>query len=110
MSVASNQSGSQTATISTEHTLGSAITAAGVYVLVVDTNAMVNGDALELRIYTICKASGTERLAYSSPTFVNVQADLIKYSVPVPIDVSFKATLKQTAGTGRAFPWNILSM
>ena len=25
-------------------------------------------------------------------------------------DVSIKATLKQTAGTGRAFPWKLLSL
>lgn len=109
MTVSSNQSGSQTATIATEHTLGSAITAPGVYVLVVDTNAMANGDVLELRIYTKYASGGTERLAYVA-TYAHAQTELNKFSVPVPIDASFKATLKQTAGTGRAFPWNILSL
>lgn len=109
MTVTSNQSGSQTAVINTEHTLGVAITAPGVYVLVVDANAMANSDVLELRIYTKAKSGSTERLAFYT-TFANVQGEPNKMSIPVPIDQSFKATLKQTAGTGRAFDWNILSL
>jgi hypothetical protein len=109
MTVASNQSGSQTAVISTEHTLGTAITTAGVFVLVVDTANMVNGDVLELRLYTKYASGGTERQAYFA-SFSNVQGSPNLYSVPVPSDTSFKATLKQTAGTGRVFPWNILSL
>lgn len=109
MTVASNQSGSQTATVNTEHTLGSAITAAGVYQLVVDANAMVAGDVLELRIYTKCKSGSTERLAFYC-CYANTQNEPNKMSIPVPIDQSFKATLKQTGGTGRAFDWNILSL
>lgn len=108
MTVASNQSGSQTAIIGTEHTLGTAITAAGIYQLVVDCTNMVAADVLELRIYTKCKSGSTERLAFYA-TYSNAQNELNKYSVPLPADVSFKATLKQTAGTGRVFDWNILS-
>ena len=106
---ASVQSGSQTATISTEHTLGTSITPSGAYVLVVDLNAMVNGDVLELRIKTKAKSGSTERLAYFA-AYANVQEELVKYSVPVPVDTQITFTLKQTAGTGRAFDWNILSL
>lgn len=109
MTVASNQSGSQTATISTEHNLGSAITAAGVYVLVVDCNAMVNGDVLELRAKTKAKSGSTQRLAYFA-TYAHAQGELNKYSVPIPVTDELQFTLKQTAGTGRAFDWNILSL
>jgi hypothetical protein len=109
MTVASNQSGSQTATIGTEHTLGTAITAAGVYVLVVDTNAMVNGDVLELRAKTKAKSGSTSRLAYFV-TYANAQGELNKYSVPIPVDTEVVFTLKQSAGTGRAFDWNILAL
>jgi hypothetical protein len=109
MTVASNQSGSQTATIGTEHTLGTAITAAGVYVLVVDANAMVDGDVLELRAKTKAKSGSTSRLAYFV-TFANAQGELNKMSVPIPIDTEVVFTLKQTAGTGRAFDWNILAL
>ncbi len=109
MTVASNQSGSQTATINTEHTLGSSITAAGTYVLVVDTNAMVNGDTLELRLKSKAKSGSTERLAYLA-IFSNVQIEPNKYSVPIPVTDQVTCTLKQTAGTGRAYDWNILSL
>jgi hypothetical protein len=108
MAVTSKASGSQTATISTEHTLTTQ-TDAGVYVLVVDCNAMANGDELELRIKTKDKAGGASRLAYIA-TYAHVQAEPHKYSVPVPIDTEIVCTLKQIAGTGRTFDWNLLSL
>lgn len=109
MPVTSNQSGSQAAIISAEHALGAAITAAGVYVLAVDASAMVNGDVLELRIKTKTKSGSAARLAYSV-TYANVQSEPNKYSVPVPVDTEVTFTLKQTAGTGRTFDWNILAL
>lgn len=109
MAVTSAASGTQSAVISTEHNLGSAITTAGVYVLVVDCNAMVGGDRLELRIKTKALSGGTQRLAYIA-VYKNAQSTLIKYSVAVPVDTEIQCTLKQTAGTGRSFPWNLLSL
>lgn len=109
MAVTSNQSGSQTATVTTEHSLGSAITTPGVYVLVLDANAMTYGDAIELRAKTKAKSGSTQRLAYSA-TYAHLQGEPIKYSVPIPVDTELQFTLKQTAGTGRAFDWNILSL
>jgi hypothetical protein len=104
------QSGSQTATINTEHQLGTTITAAGTHVLVVGTANLVNGDELELRVYSkVRQASDSEQLAYSVG-YKHAQGDLIKLSLPVPHDGYFKVTLKQIAGTGRAFPWNILAL
>jgi hypothetical protein len=81
------------------------------YVLVVDTATLINGETLELRLYTICRASGTERLAYMA-SYVNAQGEPMKYSVPVPADISIRATLKQTVYvTGyKAFPWKLLSL
>lgn len=105
----SNESGSQVAIIATEHTLGAAITAAGVYVLVVDTSTMVNGDVLELRAKTKAKAGSTSRLAYAA-TYVHIQTEGNKYSVPIPVDTEVVFTLKQVAGTGRTFDWNILAL
>lgn len=108
----SEASGTQTAVINTEHTL-STLTTNKTFVFVVDTGAMTQAsgvfDVVELRIYTIALTAGTERLAYIA-TYEGAQGSPIKYSVPVPADISFKATLKQTAGTGRAFPWKVLSL
>jgi hypothetical protein len=101
-------SGTQAATVGTEHTLATDTTNK-TYVLAVDAGAMVNGDELELRLYTIVLSAGTERLAFYAK-FPNVQASPQLYSPPVPADISCKATLKQTAGTGRSFPWKLLSV
>ena len=81
------------------------------YVLVVDTANLVNGEAVELRLYAKCLSGGTERLAYMA-TYVHAQGEPMKYSVPVPADISLRATLKQTAYVSayKDFPWKLLSL
>lgn len=113
MTVVATGSGTQTATISTEHTLQD-VAAAGVYTLHVDTVNMAAGDTLELRVYQMVLTSGTRRVAYVK-TFYGAQSadDLIKISVPIANELTdsgaLRFTLKQTAGTGRSFPWKVLS-
>jgi hypothetical protein len=106
MSVYSKLSGSQACTLDTEHTLTTE-TSPGVYVLVVDTNAMVNGDITIIRIYTKDKSGGTSRIAYSA-SYAHIQAEPHKYSVPVPVDTEIKVSIEQTDGTGRTYDWNLL--
>ena len=106
MAVQSADSGSQSCTLDTEHTLATETTP-GVYVLVLDTSAMVNGDVLIVRIYTKDKSAGTSRIAYTA-TYAHVQAEPHKYSVPVPSDTEWKASIEQTDGTGRSIDWNVL--
>jgi hypothetical protein len=102
-------SGTQTATISTEHVLN-APSSAVTYVLIVDTAAMVAGDTLELRAYSTVLTSGTSHQCYSA-SYANAQADPIKVSIPLPgTGFGNSFTLKQTAGTGRDFPWSLLSL
>ena len=105
----SNQSGTQAATIGTEHQLGNAITTSGTYVLAVDVSSLANGDVLELRAKTKCKTGSASRQAYVA-TYAHAQTELNKYSVPIPIDVEVVFTLKQTAGAARSFDWNILAL
>jgi len=97
-----------TTTDGSEQTLTTQTTA-NTYVFVIDTNAMVNGDILEIKIKTIVRASGTERIAYYV-SYAHIQGEPIKYSVPVPIDISIKVTLKRVAGSDHAYPWKILSL
>lgn len=101
-------SGSQTATLTTEHTLDT-ITTAGTYQLVVDAATLVNGETLRLRIYGKARSSDTERLLYEM-SCQHAQTAPLKASVPVPSPHHFKATLTQTGGTGRAFPWAIYAL
>jgi hypothetical protein len=112
MAVTAQGTGTQTAVIGTEHTLLD-VAIAGTFTFHVDTNAMASSDALELRIYQIVLTGGTRRVAYLQ-RYLDAQAtdDLIKVSVPVSNELtdagSLRFTLKQTNGTGRAYPWKVL--
>lgn len=107
--------GTQTAVIGTEHTL---LTegAAGIYTLTVQLKNMVAGDTVELRAYEkVLTGDANETLVFEQ-SYANKQGDgaapgssaagpVIVKSVPVESPFSLKWTLKQTAGTGRAFDW-----
>jgi hypothetical protein len=105
-------SGTQTAVISTEHELYKS-SAAKVFALLVDSAAMVSADVLELRIYARLLNGGAERLVQVA-IYSNAQVEIIKQSIPFPATGlatdGFRATLKQVAGTGRAFPWAVVSV
>lgn len=100
-------SGSQTATIGTEITLTTDTTNA-TYYFEVDLTNLVNGDILELRIYTITIGGGTLHLAWKSSYGPVPPIQDISPSPPQPSDQSIRVTLKQTAGTARLFPWKLL--
>jgi hypothetical protein len=112
MAVTAQSTGTQTATINTEHTLLD-VAVAGSFTLHVDKNAMAAGDVLELRIYQIVLTGGTRRVAYFD-RWMDAQPadDQIAISVPISNELtdagSLRFTLKQTAGTGRNFPWKVL--
>lgn len=112
MAVTSPAGGTQTAVISTEHQLADTAIA-GVYTFHVDTNAMVAGDILELRVYQMVLTGGTSRVVFKQK-YDGVQDpdELIKISSSIGNELTdataLRFSLKQTAGTGRAFPWKIL--
>jgi len=108
MALSSVGSGTQTATLDTEHTLDTE-TSAGVYVLAVDLNNMANADVVILRLKTKVKTGATSRLAFSR-SYADIQTEKIVYSPPVPVDTEIIATLEQTDGTGRDFAWNLLKI
>jgi len=108
MALAIVSSGTQAATVGTEHTLVTSTTGK-TYVLVVDANAMANADVLELRIKTKVLSASTSRLAYIA-SYAHVQAMPNKYSPPTPANIEIVCTLKQTAGTGRSYDWVLLSI
>ncbi len=108
MALASISNGTQTATPGTEHTLVTDTTGK-TYVLLVDTANLVNDETVTLRIKTKVLSAGVEGLAYVA-TYKHAQNEAIKISPPVPALHSFKATLEQNGGTGRAFDWEVLSL
>ena len=98
------QSGTQTATI--EHVLATD-TNNGTFVEQVQTTAMVLGDLIELRVYTINLSAGTITQTWKG-TYQHAQINNQKISPPIASDQSIMCTLKQLTGTGRAFPWKML--
>lgn len=113
MAVSAYASGTQTATVTTEHFLSSP-NVAGTYTFHVDTVNMADGDVLELRIYQMVLTAGTQRVVYFT-AFYGAQPtdDLIKVSVPVSNELTdtnaLRFSLKQTFGTGRSYPWKVLT-
>ena len=108
MTVTSDSSGSQTATLDTEHTLAT-ISTQGVYSLWVDTNAMVGGsspDITRIKVYGKARTGDTERLL-DIFQFKGVQARPLFRSPLYETPHHLKFTLEQTDGTGRAYPWEV---
>lgn len=105
----SNQNGTQTAVIGTEHALGTAITTAGTFVLSVDTGNLVAGDVVELRCKKKVLTGGVEKV-YVLGAFSGAQSDPVKDSIPMVSIYSCSFTLRQVAGIARAFDWNIQAL
>jgi|SaaInlStandDraft_4_1057021.scaffolds.fasta_scaffold03943_9 hypothetical protein len=104
----SNSSGTQAATVTSEHTLAT-ITTVGTFVLYVDMNALALGDELILRAKVKVTSGGTTRLAYAG-TYKNVQENLVAISIPIASVNEVVFTLHQAAGTSRSFPWEIVEL
>lgn len=104
-------SGTQTATLTTEHTLSDSTGAAtaGYFQLVVDTAALVGGEDLELQVYEPVLASGTLRVVERIFLTGALNDPLVKSNVHACTH-GVKFTLRQTGGTGRAFPWEVRSV
>ncbi len=112
MAVTAQGTGTQTTTVTTEHTLLD-VAVAGTFTLHVDLQPILAGDVVELRIYQIVLTGGTRRVAYLA-RYAGAQSadDLIKISVPISNELtdsgSLRFTLKQTFGTTRDLPWKVL--
>ncbi len=112
MAVSAQGSGTQAATVGTEHTLLD-VAVPGTFTLHVDAINMAAGDSVELAIYQIVLTGGTRRVAYYA-LFSDAQpaTDMIKINVPISNDLTdagaIRFTLKQTGGTSRNFDWKVL--
>jgi hypothetical protein len=101
-------SGTQTATLTTEHTLLDTPDA-GSYALLADLNNLANGETVELLIYAKVLSGGTYRVGFRR-AYTNAQDKPFSQSFPVMAPNGAKFTLRQTGGTGRAFPWNVVQL
>jgi hypothetical protein len=100
--------GSQTAVIGTEHMIA-APTTPGTYVFMVDAANLALGDLLELRLYVKIDDTNYRQLWKAAYGHVQMNPAKIAPSLAV-VGAGAKFTLKQTAGTGRAFPWSLRSI
>lgn len=102
-------SNSQTATLTTEHTLAT-VTDAGTYQLVVDAANLASGETLTLRIYGKARSSDTEQLLYEALFAGEAITAPLLASLAVVSPHHAKFTLEQNGGTGRAFPWAVYEL
>lgn len=101
-------SNTQTAVLTTEHTLSSP-TAAKTRVLLVDANALAAGETLRLRFNGKVLTGGTARLIREA-NFTGPLAEPHIQSMPVVMPFGGTVTLTQTGGTGRAFDWSLITL
>lgn len=105
MALSVKASGSQTATLNTNHTL-LATADSGVYVFVVDAANLANGETLILTITRPARSLDPARVAYTA-VFQHALGSPLLLSPPVPCPVGGDFVLRQEGGTGRAYPWSI---
>jgi hypothetical protein len=66
---------------------------------------MAIGDLVELRVYD--KVDAVNYREIWKLTFQHPQSSPAKVFPPIAVTTQAQFTLKQTAGTGRAFPWSV---
>ena len=106
MALSSVDSGTKT-TDGTEQTL-TTNTSGGVFTLALDTANMVNGDEILVKIKTKILSGDTSQIAYAVPYKHAQTGAPNKYSIPVPADIEFVATIQRIAGSDRAYKWSVL--
>lgn len=104
-----NSSGTQTATLATEHTLAT-ITVVGFYQLLVDLGARAAGETVTIREYATVLSGGAERLVRSYVIGPGPGIDPI-FQLPARTVGAggIRYTLEQGGGTGRSYPWAVVA-
>ena len=113
-------SGTQTCTVGTEHTL-EVVTGPKTIVVHVNTKNLVAGDVLEVRIYNKVLTGDTDPALEIMGTYNGLQGDaaapgseaygdVVKVSPAIVVPYSATVTICQQAGTSRDVPWNVISM
>lgn len=111
MTVSSFASGTLSATAGGTEDFLSSPNESGVFVLYVDLNNMVDGDAITLKAYKMVLTGGTARVLYSR-RYKDAQEDKIIGSLSVSNDLAesnaVRFSLTQQEGSSRNFPWKVL--
>lgn len=112
MAIFAHVATSVTPTLNTE-TFLSNVAVPGTYTLHIDLSNMAAGDYLEIRIYQMVLTGGASRVAYFSQySHAQPTDNMIAISVPISNELTdaqaLRFSIKQTAGTARAYPHKIL--
>jgi hypothetical protein len=108
MAVTEHASGTQTATIATEHFLGTDPDSTdGAFQFVVDLSNMANADDLEIRVYEAALSSDVASQQVHMWPIKDAQADDLFISPALVLLHRWRFSIKQVAGTGRSFKWSI---
>lgn len=87
----------------------SSLSQGGVFVPQIDLSNMQDGDVAEIRIYGQANSSSSlVQQVYLS--FANKQSDPLPPLPATAAATAYKLTLKQTAGSNRAYQWSVLNL
>lgn len=110
MAITESNSGTQSCTVTTEHTLVT-LTDDAVYALVLDLNNLAGHtttpDILEVRIKRRALTGGTTRQSIIAHYVGGLLANKVVESPPFVVIHSCEISIKQTQGTGRSVDWSI---
>ena len=98
-------SGTQTATLNTDHTLYTTA-ALKTCVLSVDLGNLASGDTVEIRISGPVLSGGTGRIITTN-VYSGTQSDPGFQSPALILQTGSTFIIRQTTGGGRAFPWRV---
>lgn len=108
MAVTQHASGTQSATLDTEHFLGTdPDTTAGVFQFMVELNNMARGDRLEICLYEKINDTGDTARKFFTAVIMNEQSELMFVSPAFALLTGWRFSIQQTDGTGRSFQWSV---
>lgn len=107
MAISEHASGSQTATIDTEHTLTGAESDDVIAQFWVDVANIAAGDVVVFRIKEKCRTGDTQRLVWEAAVGPTPPTQKMWVSPTLILLHDWDFTLEQTDGTGRSFPWSV---
>ncbi|MGQ0669344.1 MAG: hypothetical protein ACT4PO_06690 [Actinomycetota bacterium] len=108
MAIAEHASGTQAATVGTEHFVGTDPEATdGVFQFVVDVSVLALADKLEIRVYEAGLSTDVASQQVQMWPLNHAQVDDLWVSPGMVLLHRWRFSLKQTAGTGRSYKWSI---
>jgi hypothetical protein len=108
MPITQEASGSQTATIGTEHTLATIVTQK-TFIAYVDCNGLAASEYVELKVKRDARSADATRTLHTRVVswLEAAMTPIIKLPADSGGGGEYVVTLRQLNGTGRAFPWAI---